>query len=704
MPEQHPGKARIIYDEPTLSPDDGSVHYHSLMQSGRNTTNNKNSSSSKNELIGSPDELLRVFQNDVVTHLNDDETEDINSSSISSNEQGLKNKYILLAQWSCILGYCEAISTHSTTPRYTLFPLPITQLQALVTNDFLPLLDNARMSVTNTTNNVNKDAAIEKETLHRRTVRAIANAIWKKAQKNKKSSNNSNRDELHANSLYTCLFGNIDNKSLDCFGITLLVVIGMNILGFTNSTLTLSEDHAYESHQLFNNDNDVNSRLECGSRSASSMEYCHRATCEVAISGTTKDIQTKRGQEISCTFAESKTKNGTSVDNSWLYMCKNPILCNNPCMILMAMIANMNCDIDKQKPITIDSSSTKSLLVSQSLYLLKRDMLWIMYDHASDNCIMRFPFALMELGECEEHVGSVRGMEWVDAFSEKKEEVVVQSKNSSSCTVTTKSTTMMILRNEKLFLDAIQISKSMYDDGQIYPYLYCAHYHRDAGRRECESDNEEYRLVESLRLYSEAARVASAYPYDTKDCMQLMKHFTTVSSLILVDILLASTNASTATTSTQNKNAARQWQRQDNAIAAATWLLGYFDFLLLWEEREENAFIEVLNIQHKSFFGKLFQHFVMDVRLAAMSIIHQFHEEENDDDVHMNKPVMDVITVDKLLYFKHPRSKRLSKDSVLIAALLKEKVVICELEMAIPSSNEDQRSSRRSKKACLSLS
>jgi hypothetical protein len=186
--------------------------------------------------------------------------------------------------------------------------------------------------------------------------------------------------------------------------------------------------------------------------------------------------------------------------------------------------------------------------------------------------------------------------------------------------------------------------------------------------------------------------------------MQLMKHFTTVSSLILVDILLASTNASTATTSTQNKNAARQWQRQDNAIAAATWLLGYFDFLLLWEEREENAFIEVLNIQHKSFFGKLFQHFVMDVRLAAMSIIHQFHEEENDDDVHMNKPVMDVITVDKLLYFKHPRSKRLSKDSVLIAALLKEKVVICELEMAIPSSNEDQRSSRRSKKACLSLS
>jgi hypothetical protein len=576
-----------------------------------------------------------------------------------------------------------------------LFPLPITALQQLVTADFLPLLDNAPMSSVTTTNNDSKGAATEEESLHRRTVRAIANAIWKKAQKNKKKSSNSsnNRDELHANSLYTCLCGNIDNKSLDCFGITLLVVIGMNILGFTNSTLTLSEDHAYESHRLCINDDNDDARAR----------GCGRATCEVAISGNTKDIQTKRGQEISCTFAESK--NGLSVDNSWLYMFKNPILCNNPCMILMAMIANMNCDIDKQKPITIDSSSTKSLLISRSLYLLKRDMLWILHDHASDNRIMRFPFALMELGECEEHVGSVRGMERV-AMSEKEEVLQSKTGSSSSCIGArrTKATTMMILRNEKLFLDAIQISKLLYSDGQVYPYLYCAHYHRDAGRRESEisnnnDNNEEYRLVESLRLYSEAARVASAYPYDTKDCMQLMKHFTTVSSLILMDILLSPTTPTT--TSTQNKNTARKWQRQDNAIAAATWLLGYFDNLLLWEEREQNAFVEVLNIQHKHFFGKLFQYFSINVRLAAMKIIHQLHEEEEDDGVHINKPVLVFVTVDNLLYFKHPRSKRLSKDSIVIAALLKEKVVLRELEIAIPSSDGDQRSSRKCKKARL---
>jgi len=260
--QQQHGKARVIYDEPA-SPAGGSVHYQSLMQRpARNTSDNNNSSSNNSkddyeetrssgnvrqspmQLMGSHDELLRAFQNDVVTHLNDDEDE--GTSCSSSSERRMKKKYILLAQWSCILGYCEALSTHPST-RYELFPLPITALQQLVTADFLPLLDNSPMTsvTTTTTNNDIKGAAIEGESLHRRTVRAIANAIWKKARKNKKKSSNSNnnRDELHANSLYTRLCGNIDNKSLDCFNITLLVVIGMNILGFTNSTLTKTKTH-----------------------------------------------------------------------------------------------------------------------------------------------------------------------------------------------------------------------------------------------------------------------------------------------------------------------------------------------------------------------------------------------------------------------------------------------------------------------------
>ena len=52
------------------------------------------------------------------------------------------------------------------------------------------------------------------------------------------------------------------------------------------------------------------------------------------------------------------------------------------------------------------------------------------------------------------------------------------------------------------------------------------------------------------------------------------------------------------------------------------------------------------------FLVKLFQYFSINVRLVAMTIIHQLHEEEEDDGVHINKPVLDVVTVDNLLYFK----------------------------------------------------
>lgn len=92
--QQQHGKARVIYDEP-VSPAGGSVHYQSLMQRpARNTSDNNNNSSNNSkddykdtclssnvrqspmQLIGSHDELVRAFQNDVVTHLNDDEDED----------------------------------------------------------------------------------------------------------------------------------------------------------------------------------------------------------------------------------------------------------------------------------------------------------------------------------------------------------------------------------------------------------------------------------------------------------------------------------------------------------------------------------------------------------------------------------------------------------------------------------------------------
>ncbi|KAL3762103.1 hypothetical protein ACHAW5_008843 [Stephanodiscus triporus] len=613
---------RVIYDDPT-SPPGESAHRRRL------------GDDDDDDDAQVHEELLRAFRNDV--------------DYLESDAHDETRKYRILAEWSCVVGYCEALSTHAdASRRYSMFPVPLDSLRRLVEEEFVPLLhDAARSDAAPRTRDDDDDATAGRgESVHRRTVRAVSNAIWGKAQ----NKNSSTRDELHANSLYSCLRGEIDGKSLDCFGAALLVVIGMNMLGFRGSRLTLSEDHAYESHldeDGDGGDGDGTDTDEANHRRRSSVK---RATCEVAIPGNTKAARAKRGREISRTF-ESKS-GAVTAETSWLYMAKNPVLCNTPCMVMAAMISNLNCDIGKNRP---GSDDGRPLVVSRPLYRLKRDMLWILHE-----CMTAFPFALMELGECEEHLSSQRGMEWVDASE------LLQCKGT------------LILRNEKLFLDAISISKSRYGDAQVYPYLYCGHYHRDAGR-----DGQEYRLVEALRLYSNATRVASSYRYDAKDCLQLMKHFTTVASLISKDILLSPRNSGGIV------NDARPWIKVDNAIAAATWLLGFFDSLMLWEEREQNTFVEILDVRHKHSLGKLIQHFSVDIRLAAIAKI-QSQEELGNNSI--------AVTEDRLMHFRNPRSNRFAKDSLLVGALSKGKVVVRELEMALPSSSEG-RSCRERKKA-----
>lgn len=213
------------------------------------------------------------------------------------------------------------------------------------------------------------------------------------------------------------------------------------------------------------------------------------------------------------------------------------------------------------------------------------------------------------------------------------------------------------------------------------------HYHKDAGR---DDPREEYRLVESLRLYAEAARVASGYRYDTKDCLQLMKHMSSVALLIAKDILLMPQKNNGGNGNVKDcSSSGRVWQHRDNAVAAVTWMIGFFDSLLFWEEKEQSTFVEVLNIQHKNFISKLAQLFPDNVRAHAFAKIHS-PEDEVDG--------AEVILENQLIYFNNPRSKRLAKDSLLVAALMKEKVVIRELELALPS-NGGGRSARRRKKA-----
>ncbi len=617
----------IVYDIPSEPPQE-SLHWRRMFDTNHHSTVDENS------LIHTHEELIEIFHKDVIS------MKQSGSCNITNNR--------LLAEWSCIIGYCEAMSTHRDPPRrYSLFPIPLQALRSLVHEDFVPLLHRTREE------DRNAQKPTESESRHRQTVRSVANAIWKRAQ-NKKQGNNNMQDELHANSLYSCLCGDIDGKSLDCFGAALLTVIGMNMLGFEKSCLTLSEDHAYESHYL---EEEVEKEVSANNQSGGEEKNMKRSTCEIALPGNTLAVQSKRGQDISHTFAQLKHDHITA-ETSWLYMAKNAVRCETHCMVMAAILSNLNCDIDKQKPSPlVGSSAEKAHVVSRALYKMKRDMLWILYDD-----ITSFPFALMELGECEEHLSSTRGMEWVDV----------------SDLLSTKEETL-VLRNEKLYLDAIQVSRLMFSDAQVYPYLYCGHYHRDAGR-----DGEEYRLVEALRLYAEATCVACTYRYDSKDCMQLMKHFTTVAALIMKDILLTPRQGG------DEKSASRCWHRVENAVAATTWLIGFFDSLLLWEEKEQKLFVEVHSIQHKHFVGKLFRYLPMDVRLAAFDKIY------SKEGLGETKCVL-AVTDKHLLHFLNPRSIRLAEGSLLVAALSSENIVVREIDIALPSNGEG-RSTRQGKR------
>jgi menin len=212
------------------------------------------------------------------------------------------------------------------------------------------------------------------------------------------------------------LRGRIDRKSLDCFGAALTTIAACHIRGLTSSQLTLSEDHAYERHVI-----NGSGGLEIG-------------TCEVAIPGNTKAAQAKRGREIAETFSKDAK---LTPQTSWSHMASNPVICHSLPMTLVAIMANINCTIDKPEGYG---------WASGQLYDVKRELLWVLYDEGH---MVKFPFGLLELGDCEEHRGSSRSEEWVevDDFPEP------------------------ILRIEKLFSEAIHINKTLYNDAQVYPHL-----------------------------------------------------------------------------------------------------------------------------------------------------------------------------------------------------------------------------------------
>jgi hypothetical protein len=170
-------EGRVIYESPSSDPQE-SLHWRRLHDcSKKGDVSNIN--------INSHEELIQSFQRDV--------------NSLNSNNN--KDNYLILALWSCIIGYCEALSTHKeASRRYCLYPIPYDSLQSLVRGEFLLLLNQAQDSL-NKAKDINDSEEKEGESIHRKTVRAVSNAIWKKAQ----NRNSNMQDELHANSLYTCL-------------------------------------------------------------------------------------------------------------------------------------------------------------------------------------------------------------------------------------------------------------------------------------------------------------------------------------------------------------------------------------------------------------------------------------------------------------------------------------------------------------------
>ena len=441
-------------------------------------------------------------------------------------EQNTKTE-ISMPLWSAVLGYCEALCTGKEV-RYNPYPIPIDALQRMVDQEFTPPILTTG------------------EDNHREAARQVSNWVWAKVVQKSNV-----KDEKHANSLYTVLRGKIDNKSVDCFGAALVTVVALRQQGYP-SMLTLSEDHAYESHG-------------------------DGETCEVAMPGNTKAQKQKRGQEIAATFQKANNNNNSNNNNrkqlspatSWLYMAGNAVTCHTSALILAAAIANINC--------LIENKSTYEKY-SQPLLVLKRDLLWILKDSGH---LDRFPFALCELGWAEEHATSPRG------------EARVSIEWDS---VSTDVTTM-----EALYHEAVQSSKTHYKDKQVYPYCYLGFFHKDGGQHQ----EEEYRLGLALQFFSEAARVASTYQYDSGDTLQLTKVFTKVSEFVVYEILCSN-------------NKPREWHDAGNAVTSARWLIIFFDYLLLWEEQSgSDSFVPICKPNHKTGIAKAFAQLPPEIRQQA---------------------------------------------------------------------------------------
>lgn len=114
--------SRVTYDYPAASPAN-SPHWERI---GGNVAATSKPNEKAPSMINSHQELIAHFKHDV--------------ESLSKIDR--KEAYLKVAKWSCVIGYCEALTTHKDpSRRYSIFPIPIASLVSLVHTEFMPLIE-----------------------------------------------------------------------------------------------------------------------------------------------------------------------------------------------------------------------------------------------------------------------------------------------------------------------------------------------------------------------------------------------------------------------------------------------------------------------------------------------------------------------------------------------------------------------------------
>jgi hypothetical protein len=163
----------------------------------------------------------------------------------------------------------------------------------------------------------------------------------------------------------------------------------------------------------------------------------------------------------------------------------------------------------------------------------------------------------------------------------------------------------------------------------------------------------------------------------------------------------------------------RLWHYTANAVAFGSWLLGFYDSLLYWEEisGEFTQFVEILHLSHKLSIGKLFSLLSLDTRQQVLEKVQGTSSSAATNPTtstlpttsfsHEHStmiPLIQCLEHGTLSYFGRIRSRRLYPNSLLWNALSKPKISIPDMAMVIPRGDVDSdddsrlRSSRRTKR------